>query len=161
MNVCSWVSVWLGRGLFTTAGMCFRVAILLGSGFRMSVLCSWCIFCVSANVLCFGAGPVVLAAFCWILQQVVDAFVKHGLGLDDLFVFGWVLAFTSLKDVRVYTTLTAQMGAKLALFAVLLGGKLPFAVFAAYGTMGGVFVLFLPETSNNLFMIHSLDWKQE
>ncbi|KAG5114283.1 hypothetical protein JHK82_037552 [Glycine max] len=47
-----------------------------------------------------------------------------------------------------FTTQTAQMEAMLAPFVVVLGGWLPFAVFAACGIMGGVFAFLLPETSN-------------
>ncbi|CAL0323555.1 unnamed protein product [Lupinus luteus] len=42
----------------------------------------------------------------------------------------------------------AQMGAILAPFVVVLGGWLPFGVFAACAFFGGVFALFLPETMN-------------
>ncbi|KAE9588620.1 putative major facilitator superfamily [Lupinus albus] len=42
----------------------------------------------------------------------------------------------------------AQMGAILAPFVVVLGGWLPFGVFAACAIFGGVFAIFLPETMN-------------
>ncbi|RDY13172.1 Organic cation/carnitine transporter 4, partial [Mucuna pruriens] len=46
------------------------------------------------------------------------------------------------------TTQAAQMGAILAPFVVVLGGWLPFAMFAACGIVGGAFAFLLPETLN-------------
>ncbi|OIW15468.1 hypothetical protein TanjilG_32872 [Lupinus angustifolius] len=43
---------------------------------------------------------------------------------------------------------TSQMGAILAPFVVVLGGWLPFGVFAACAIFGGMFTIFLPETMN-------------
>ncbi|KAJ9153695.1 hypothetical protein P3X46_027113 [Hevea brasiliensis] len=45
-------------------------------------------------------------------------------------------------------TQAAQMGAILAPFVVVLGGALPFAVFAFCGIMGGLLAFYLPETLN-------------
>ncbi|RDX62351.1 Organic cation/carnitine transporter 4, partial [Mucuna pruriens] len=69
-------------------------------------------------------------------------------------IFGMVGTYNLLF---IYTTVvrnTAQMGAILAPFVVVLGGWLLFAVFEACGIVGGVFAFFLPETLNQ-----PLDWK--
>lgn len=44
-----------------------------------------------------------------------------------------------------------QMGAILAPFVVLLGGRWPFLVFGGCGIVGGLFLFFLPETLNRPF----------
>lgn len=45
-------------------------------------------------------------------------------------------------------TLAIQMGAVMAPFVVVLGGRLTFGVFAGCGLVGGILVFFLPETLN-------------
>ncbi|KAG6600748.1 Organic cation/carnitine transporter 4, partial [Cucurbita argyrosperma subsp. argyrosperma] len=45
-------------------------------------------------------------------------------------------------------TQASQMGAILAPFVVVMGGGLPFAVFAGCGIMGGALAFYLPETLN-------------
>ncbi|OIW15467.1 hypothetical protein TanjilG_32871 [Lupinus angustifolius] len=63
-------------------------------------------------------------------------------GEDELFP-------TVVRNVSLGCSAQAsQMGAILAPFVVVLGGWMPFGVFAACGIFGGVFTIFLPETLN-------------
>ncbi|XP_027343999.1 organic cation/carnitine transporter 4-like [Abrus precatorius] len=66
-----------------------------------------------------------------------------------LFIYTAELFPTVVRNAALgSTTQAAQMGAILAPFVVVLGGWLPFAVFAACGMIGGAFAFFLPETLN-------------
>nr|KYP44094.1 hypothetical protein KK1_034409 [Cajanus cajan] len=66
-----------------------------------------------------------------------------------LYVYTSELFPTVVRNVALgCTTQTAEIGAMLAPFIVVLGGWLPFAVFALCGMVGGVFAVFLPETLN-------------
>ncbi|PRQ50361.1 putative major facilitator, sugar transporter, major facilitator superfamily [Rosa chinensis] len=66
-----------------------------------------------------------------------------------LFIYTMELFPTVVRNAALgCATQAAQMGAILAPFVVVLGGGLPFAVFAACGIAGGVFAFYLPETLN-------------
>ncbi|KAJ1394168.1 Sugar transporter, conserved site [Sesbania bispinosa] len=66
-----------------------------------------------------------------------------------LFIYTTELFPTVVRNAALGCTTQAQhIGSILAPFAVILGGYFPFAVFAASGIVGGVFVFFLPETLN-------------
>ncbi|XP_061348797.1 organic cation/carnitine transporter 4-like [Gastrolobium bilobum] len=66
-----------------------------------------------------------------------------------LFIYTAELFPTVVRNAALgCTTQAAQMGAILAPFVVVLGGWLPFMVFAVCGIVGGVFVFYLPETLN-------------
>lgn len=66
-----------------------------------------------------------------------------------LFIYTAELFPTVVRNAALgCTTQAAQMGAILAPFVVVLGGYLPFAVFAACGIVGGMFAFNLPETLN-------------
>lgn len=66
-----------------------------------------------------------------------------------LFIYTAELFPTVVRNVALgSTTQASQLGAILAPFVVVLGGWLPFGVFAACGIMGGMFAFYLPETLN-------------
>ncbi|KAK2369757.1 organic cation/carnitine transporter [Trifolium repens] len=66
-----------------------------------------------------------------------------------LFIYTAELFPTVVRNAALGTaTQAAQMGAILAPFVVVLGGWLPFGVFAACGILGGMFAFYLPETLN-------------
>ncbi|XP_019437047.1 PREDICTED: organic cation/carnitine transporter 4-like isoform X2 [Lupinus angustifolius] len=66
-----------------------------------------------------------------------------------LFIYVAELFPTVVRNVSLGCSAQAsQMGAILAPFVVVLGGWMPFGVFAACGIFGGVFTIFLPETLN-------------
>lgn len=66
-----------------------------------------------------------------------------------LFIYTAELFPTVVRNAALgCATQAAQMGAILAPFVVVLGGRLPFAVFAACGMVAGVFGFYLPETLN-------------
>lgn len=66
-----------------------------------------------------------------------------------LFIYTAELFPTVVRNAALgCTTQASQMGAILAPFVVVLGGWMPFAVFAACGIVGGMFAFYLPETLN-------------
>ena len=66
-----------------------------------------------------------------------------------LFIYTAELFPTVVRNAALgCATQAAQMGAILAPVVVVLGGWLPFAMFAACGIAGGVFAFYLPETLN-------------
>lgn len=66
-----------------------------------------------------------------------------------LFIYTTELFPTVVRNAALgCATQAAQLGAILAPLVVVLGGWLPFAVFAACGIIGGLFAFYLPETLN-------------
>ncbi|XP_050215575.1 organic cation/carnitine transporter 4 [Mercurialis annua] len=66
-----------------------------------------------------------------------------------LFIYTAELFPTVVRNAALgCATQAAQMGAILAPFVVVLGGGLPFAVFAVCGIMSGFLAFYLPETLN-------------
>ncbi|GAB2215595.1 hypothetical protein Droror1_Dr00019984 [Drosera rotundifolia] len=66
-----------------------------------------------------------------------------------LFIYTTELFPTVVRNAALGSaTQAAQMGAILAPFVVVLGGGLPFAVFAVCGIVGGWLAFYLPETLN-------------
>jgi len=66
-----------------------------------------------------------------------------------LFIYTAELFPTVVRNVALgCATQSAQMGAILAPFIVVMGGALPFAVFASCGFVGGLLAFYLPETLN-------------
>ncbi|KAK9268882.1 hypothetical protein L1049_000647 [Liquidambar formosana] len=66
-----------------------------------------------------------------------------------LFIYTTELFPTVVRNAALgCATQAAQMGAILAPFVVVLGGGLPFAVFATCGIVGGMLSFYLPETLN-------------
>lgn len=86
-------------------------------------------------------------------------FVRMGCGIlgifgmagtyNLLFIYTTELFPTVVRNAALgCATQAAQMGAILAPFVVVLGGSLPFVVFAICGFLGGLLAFFLPETLN-------------
>ncbi|PHT44266.1 Organic cation/carnitine transporter 4 [Capsicum baccatum] len=66
-----------------------------------------------------------------------------------LFVYSMELFPTVVRNAALgCATQASQMGAILAPLVVVLGGGIPFAVFAVCGIAGGLLVMYLPETLN-------------
>lgn len=66
-----------------------------------------------------------------------------------LFIYTTELFPTVVRNAALgCTTQASQMGAILAPFVVVMGGGLPFGVFAVCGLLGGVLGFYLPETLN-------------
>lgn len=66
-----------------------------------------------------------------------------------LFIYTAELFPTVVRNAALgCATQASQMGAILAPFVVVLGGALPFAVFALCGIVGGIHAFYLPETLN-------------
>ncbi|EXB50915.1 Organic cation/carnitine transporter 4 [Morus notabilis] len=66
-----------------------------------------------------------------------------------LFIYTAELFPTVVRNAALgCATQAAQMGAILAPFVVVLGGALPFAVFALCGILAGIHAFYLPETLN-------------
>ncbi|KAF7822826.1 organic cation/carnitine transporter 4 [Senna tora] len=66
-----------------------------------------------------------------------------------LYVYTAELFPTVVRNAALGCAMQAsQVGAILAPFVVVLGGGMPFAVFAMFGIMGGIFAFYLPETLN-------------
>jgi len=66
-----------------------------------------------------------------------------------LFIYTAELFPTVVRNAALgCATQAAQMGATLAPVVVILGGSLPFALFAFCGIAAGFFAFFLPETLN-------------
>ncbi|MCE3214941.1 Organic cation/carnitine transporter 4 [Datura stramonium] len=66
-----------------------------------------------------------------------------------LFVYSMELFPTVVRNAALgCATQASQMGAILAPLVVVLGGGIPFAVFAVCGIAGGFLVIYLPETLN-------------
>lgn len=66
-----------------------------------------------------------------------------------LFIYTAELFPTVVRNVALgCATQSAQMGAIMAPFIVVMGGALPFAVFASCGFVGGLLAFYLPETLN-------------
>ena len=123
-------------------------AVLLGKFGRkpLTVATMWFsgFFCLMGSLMKnFGVWKI-LRMVCGVLAVSGMAGTYNLLYIYTTELFPTVVRNTALG----FTTQTAQMGAMLAPFVVVLGGWLPFAVFAACGIMGGVFAFLLPETSN-------------
>ncbi|KAL4554926.1 hypothetical protein LXL04_037535 [Taraxacum kok-saghyz] len=66
-----------------------------------------------------------------------------------MFVYAMELFPTVVRNVAVgCATQMAQLGVILVPFVVVTGGSFPFMMFGACGIMGGILILYLPETLN-------------
>ncbi|PIA50843.1 hypothetical protein AQUCO_01200251v1 [Aquilegia coerulea] len=102
------------------------------------------IFCfVGSLVHNYGAGKVV-RMFCGVLGIFGMAGTYNLLYIYTAELFPTVVRNAALGCA----TQAAQMGAILAPLVVVMGGGLPFTVFAACGIIGGILAFYLPETLN-------------
>ena len=66
-----------------------------------------------------------------------------------MFIYAMELFPTVVRNVALGCgTQMIQLGAILVPFVVVVGGGFPFMVFGACGIVGGILVLYLPETLN-------------
>ncbi|ONI13019.1 hypothetical protein PRUPE_4G197800 [Prunus persica] len=104
-----------------------------------------------SGVFCF-AGSFVGNAGAWkVVKMVCGILGIFGMAgtYNLLFIYTTELFPTVVRNAALgCATQAAQMGAILSPFVVVLGGGLPFAVFAVCGIAGGVFAFYLPETLN-------------
>ncbi|KAK4355297.1 hypothetical protein RND71_024268 [Anisodus tanguticus] len=102
------------------------------------------IFCLAGSLMKgYGTWKVVRMAC-----GVLGIFGMAGT-YNLLFVYSMELFPTVVRNAALgCATQASQMGAILAPLVVVLGGGIPFAVFAACGIAGGLLVIYLPETLN-------------
>ncbi|KAF5181818.1 Solute carrier family 22 member [Thalictrum thalictroides] len=102
------------------------------------------IFCLIGSMVSNSGAGKVLRMFCGVL----GIFGMAGT-YNLLFIYTAELFPTVVRNAALgCATQAAQMGAILAPLVVVMGGGLPFAVFAACGIIGGLFAFYLPETLN-------------
>ncbi|KAM1057349.1 organic cation/carnitine transporter 4-like [Malus sylvestris] len=104
-----------------------------------------------SGVFCF-LGSLVGNVGVWkVVRMVCGILGIFGMAgtYNLLFIYTTELFPTVVRNAALgCATQAAQMGAILAPFVVVLGGGLPFAVFAMCGVVGGMFAFYLPETLN-------------
>ncbi|KAK9689055.1 hypothetical protein RND81_09G032000 [Saponaria officinalis] len=112
---------------------------------------------LTIGTLCFSGGFCLLGALMknygtWkILRMICGIFGIFGMAgtYNLLFIYTVELFPTVVRNAALgCTTQASQMGAILAPFVVVMGGGLPFAVFASCGFVGGLLAVYLPETLN-------------
>ncbi|XP_009594672.1 organic cation/carnitine transporter 4-like [Nicotiana tabacum] len=101
-------------------------------------------FCLAGSLMKgYGAWKIVR-----MVCGVVGIFFMAGT-YNLLYVYSMELFPTVVRNAALgCATQASQMGAILAPLVVVLGGGVPFAVFAACGIAGGLLVIYLPETLN-------------
>lgn len=104
-----------------------------------------------SGIFCF-VGSLMKSVGIWkVVRMVCGVLGIFGVAgtYNLLFIYTTELFPTVVRNAALGSaTQAAQMGAILAPFVVVLGGGLPFAVFAVCGIAGGVFAFYLPETLN-------------
>ena len=96
-------------------------------------------------------SPDAIACPCRVMRMacgVVGIFGMAGT-YNLLIVYTTELFPTVVRNAMLgCTSQASQMGAILAPMVVVLGERVPFAVFGASGIVGGLLVFYLPETMN-------------
>ncbi|CAK7338321.1 unnamed protein product [Dovyalis caffra] len=104
-----------------------------------------------SGIFCF-AGCLTGGVGIWkVVKMICGVLGIFGMAgtYNLLFIYTAELFPTVVRNVALgCATQAAQMGAILAPFIVVLGGSLPFAIFAVCGLAGGLLAFFLPETLN-------------
>lgn len=104
-----------------------------------------------SGFFCF-AGSLVGNVGVWkVVRMVCGVLGIFGVAgtYNLLFIYTVELFPTVVRNAALgCATLAGQMGAILAPFVVVLGGGLPFAVFASCGIVAGIHAFYLPETLN-------------
>ncbi|XP_044968056.1 organic cation/carnitine transporter 4-like [Hordeum vulgare subsp. vulgare] len=102
------------------------------------------VFCTSASLIT-GVGSMRAVRMACGVVGIFGMAATYNL----LVVYTAELFPTTVRTAAMGCTLQAsKMGAILAPMVVLLGERMPFAVFGMLGIMGGLLVFFLPETMN-------------
>ncbi|GAV87775.1 Sugar_tr domain-containing protein [Cephalotus follicularis] len=102
-----------------------------------------------SGLFCF-VGCLVKSVGIWkVVRMVCGVWGIFGMAgtYNLLFIYTAELFPTVVRNAALgCATQAAQMGAILAPFVVVLGGGLPFAVFAVCGIAGGILAFYVPET---------------
>lgn len=102
------------------------------------------VFCTAGSLIP-GAGTMRLARMACGVVGIFGMAATYNL----LFIYTAELFPTVVRNAALgCTAQAAQMGAIVAPLVVVLGERLPFAVFGASGIVGGLLVFYLPETMN-------------
>ncbi|XP_021651066.2 organic cation/carnitine transporter 4 [Hevea brasiliensis] len=104
-----------------------------------------------SGLFCFIGSLMGNAGIWKIIKMICGILGIFGMAgtYNLLFIYTAELFPTVVRNAALGSaTQAAQMGAILAPFVVVLGGALPFAVFAFCGIMGGLLAFYLPETLN-------------
>ncbi|KAL2331532.1 hypothetical protein Fmac_019113 [Flemingia macrophylla] len=104
-----------------------------------------------SGVFCLMGSMVGNAGVWKVVRMVCGVLGIFGMAgtYNLLFIYTAELFPTVVRNAALgCTTQASQMGAILAPFVVVLGGRFPFAVFAVCGIVGGMFAFYLPETMN-------------
>uniref|UniRef100_A0A0D9W9Y3 H(+)/Pi cotransporter n=1 Tax=Leersia perrieri TaxID=77586 RepID=A0A0D9W9Y3_9ORYZ len=102
------------------------------------------VFC-SAGSLIPGAGPMRVARLACGVVGIFGMAATYNL----LFIYTAELFPTAVRNAALgCTSQASQMGAILAPLVVVLGERVPFALFGVSGLIGGFLVFCLPETKN-------------
>lgn len=104
-----------------------------------------------SGVFCFVGSLVGNVGMWKVVRMVCGILGIFGMAgtYNLLFIYTMELFPTVVRNAALgCATQAAQMGAILAPFVVVLGGGLPFSVFAVCGVVGGMFAFYLPETLN-------------
>ncbi|GKV49071.1 hypothetical protein SLEP1_g55842 [Rubroshorea leprosula] len=104
-----------------------------------------------SGIFCF-VGCLVGNVGVWkVVRMVCGVLAIFGMAgtYNLLFIYTAELFPTVVRNAALgCATQASQMGAILAPFVVVIGGSLPFAVFAVCGIVGGILAYYLPETLN-------------
>ncbi|KAK3141419.1 hypothetical protein QOZ80_4BG0333650 [Eleusine coracana subsp. coracana] len=102
------------------------------------------IFCTAGSIIP-GVGAMRVVRMACGVVGIFGMAATYNL----LFIYTAELFPTAVRNAAMgCTTQAAQMGAIVAPLVVVLGERVPFAVFGACGIAGGLLVVYLPETMN-------------
>lgn len=102
------------------------------------------VFCTAGSLIP-GAGAMRVVRMACAVVGIFGMAATYNL----LFIYTAELFPTSVRNAAMgCATQAAQMGAIVAPLVVVLGERVPFAVFGACGIVGGLLVIYLPETMN-------------
>lgn len=103
------------------------------------------VFCTAGSLIAGGAGVLRVARMACGVVGIFGMAATYNL----LFIYTAELFPTVVRNAALgCTAQAAQMGAIVAPLVVVLGERVPFAVFGAAGIVGGLLVFYLPETMN-------------
>ncbi|CAN6229688.1 unnamed protein product [Urochloa humidicola] len=101
-------------------------------------------FCVAGSLIA-GSGVMRVVRMACGMVGIFGMAATYNL----LFIYTAELFPTVVRNAALgCTTQAAQLGAIVAPLVVVLGERVPFAVFGASGVVGGLLVFYLPETMN-------------
>ncbi|KAM3390121.1 hypothetical protein ACQJBY_011976 [Aegilops geniculata] len=102
------------------------------------------VFCIAGSLIA-GVGPMRVVRMVCGVVGIFGMAATYNL----LFIYTAELFPTVVRNAALgCTSQASQMGAILAPMVVVLGERVPFAVFGVSGIIGGLLVFYLPETMN-------------